>query len=151
MQAGWRAALLALLLIPLASCGDKSTAPKPEQVAGTWNATQLVYTSKTTSDRVDLIEAGGTETLVLGADKSFRLMRALPGVPPDTLSGTWETPGDVGDLMVLHLAGGGIEWAYDFALSGDVMSLGAENADYDFNEDGIREAARMRTTLARAP
>ncbi len=151
MQAGWRAALLALLLIPLASCGDETTAPNPDEIAGTWNATQLVYTSKATSDRVDLIEAGGSETLVLGADKSFRLLRALPGVPADTLSGTWEMPGDVGDLMVLHPGGGSIEWAYDFALTGDVMSLSAENADYDFNEDGIREAAKMRTTFARAP
>ena len=69
----------------------------------------------------------------------------------DLATGTWEVPGDVGDLMVLHYAGPPThEAGYDFSWSGDTMSLSAENADYDFNADGIREAARMRTSFARA-
>jgi hypothetical protein len=153
MRARWFAIGLVTLAVGVASCGDKETAPEPAELAGTWNATKVEYVNRTnSSQRVDLVAAGGSATLTLGADRTFRFILAAAGDTPDTTSGTYEVKGDVGDLMVWKIPfdGGELESAFDFTWSGDSMTLAA-GANYDFAGDGTPEASDWNMAFRRAP
>ena len=146
------AALLGVALT-LVSCGDDSTAPKPEELAGTWNATKVEYVSRaSSSERVDLVTGGGGATLALNADQTFRFIRRVPGATPDTTRGTYEVKGDVGDLMVWYVPGGpgSLEWPFDFSFSGSSLSLSG-GANFDVNDDGTREACDWHMLFSREP
>lgn len=153
MRAPWFAVGLIALSVAATSCGDETTAPKPAELAGTWNATKIEYVNRANpSQHVDLIAAGGSATLTLGTDRSFRYIVAAAGDTPDTTSGTYEVKGDAGDLMVwtIPFDGGALEWPFDFSWSGDTMTLSA-GANYDFAGDGTPEAADWNMAFRRAP
>lgn len=153
MRARWGVAVLALMVVGLASCGDKSTAPKPEELAGTWNAIKIEYVDRAnSSQKVDLVAAGGSATLTLDADQTFRFILAASGETPDTTSGTYEVKGDVGDLMVWKIPGGpgSLESPFDFTFSGSSLTLSG-GANYDFDDNGVGEPADWNMAFSRAP
>jgi hypothetical protein len=144
MQAGWRAALLALLLCAVASCGDdEPTAPKPAELAGTWTATKDEYVSKTTSARIDIVAAGGSATLKLDAGGTFEFVEIPSGELPDTSRGDWSASGDV---MTVHIDGQSGERQYDLYFSGNVLRLTGAGAWYDFGTGGEETTHNLELT-----
>lgn len=151
MLAGRGAALVVLLGLALASCGDKGTAPKPAELAGTWTATKAEYVSRTTPpETVDLVgDLGGTVTLTLTEAQAFTYIEAVPGAEPDTVTGTWRVEGDVGDQLSLSPAG--VPWSimFDMYFSGNTLRLTDGDVEYDFDEDGTPDAADLFLYLSR--
>ncbi len=147
MQAGWRAALLILLLVTLGSCGDETTAPKPAELAGTWTATKAEYVSvANTSTRIDIVAGGGAATLVLTADGRYEYVEIPKEQSPDTTRGGWSASADVMTFTV-----DGMPWAtqFDLYFSGNTLRLTGGHSEYDFGQGGGLEEARQNLEFTR--
>jgi hypothetical protein len=131
--ARWRATLSLVLLTTLTACSDKATAPKPEQIAGTWTATRAEYVSKTTSSRVDLVAAGGSVTLLLETAGSYTYVEIAHGVAPDTTVGRWKATGDV---MEFTPEGSPFSVMFDLGYSGNALNLTGGDVLHDFGSGG---------------
>jgi len=129
----WHATISLLLLTTLTSCSDKATAPKPEQLAGTWTATQAEYVSKTSSSRVDLVAAGGAVTMLLEVNGTYVYVEVPSGAAPDTTRGRWHASGDI---MELTPEGSPYSAMFDFAFSGNSLRLTGGDVLHDFGSGG---------------
>ena len=138
---------LAILLILVTGCGkDKSTAPKPTEITGTWTATKVEYTSKTTSDWVEFIIAGGAGTLILGETKRYELRLTPPGGIARVNTGTWSLDGDI---MTMTETGMPFSVVFEIRLSGNVLELTGGDVEYDFDNNGIPEQADLDLEFTR--
>jgi len=146
-----RIALVAALLI--SSCGD-TTAPPPESLVGTWNATSVELVSVANSAvRVDLVaDLGASVMLVLAEDNDFTLtvtyLGEEPGGPWGTSSevtGTWSST----DILTLQTSPTS-QWQFEIELDGDALTLTEADTSFDFDEDGMQEDAKLGLDLTRA-
>ncbi len=144
-------ALLLGLLIPfLASCGDDDpTGSVNNALADTWDATviQLVSVANPGTS-VELIAQGGNGRLVLQANGDFGLSVGSPGEPTEFGNGTWSSTTDV---LTLYFGDGDIAgtWQFDFHLSGNTLQLTGADAEYDFDDNGTEDPAKLNLTLVR--
>lgn len=142
-HSAWVVILLAASLLP--GCGKDSVGPELREITGHWNATKIEYVSKGTQERADLVALGGAGSLALEPDRSFLLVIAPPGDPPDSLAGAWELETDL--LRLLPAPGGVV--AFDAVLAGDKLTLTGADAAYDFDGDGTADPAKQNLELAR--
>jgi hypothetical protein len=144
----WPLAALPLLFLAVTSCGgDKSTAPKPAQITGLWTATKIEHVQIGSSTSVDEIALGGSGSLLLNADASYRYVVAPNGEPPDTLADVWDLSSD--GTLTLHLGPYG-EMQFDTHLSGNTLTLSGADSDYDFDGDGTREPGKLNCAFIRS-
>lgn len=142
-----RMVLAAACASALVACDD-GTGPSAEELAGTWNATKAELVSVANpSIRLDVVALGGTVQLVLNENKTFTLTSTLPGEPAEVASGTWSS--SVDQLTLTFTSGLSGDMQFDMALSGDTLTLGGADDDFDFNDDGVEEPAKVYLTLAR--
>lgn len=134
----------ALLLGAAISCKKDSTGPSAASITGTWQATKVLYVSTTTLGSEDVIAEGGHATLALNADKSFGYLCILGADTIENIAGTW----DASDGLTLNL-GPNNQMQFDASLSGNTLTLAGADRDYDFNDDGNREPAKLSLTLTR--
>jgi len=127
-----------LLMVTLTSCKDKPTAPKPEELAGTWTATKAEYVGKSSGSRVNLVAAGGVVTLLLEANGNYVYVE-IPsgGVPPDTTQGAWNASADV---MEMTPQGATYSVVFDLYFSGNVLRLTGGDVLHDFTPGGPEES-----------
>ncbi len=163
MNSVMRNGTLAFAALWALACGGDQ-APSADQLAGTWQASKIVYASSSGLGTVDIVANGGSATLVLGADKSLRFTLTQPGGANGTLTGTYAMDGI--DLMSVTQSGGVGNFPWAFSLSGDVMQLscgpgtGTGTSDncafvldpgmeigFDFDADGALESATWTLTL----
>jgi hypothetical protein len=146
-----RVAVVATLLI--SSCGD-TTAPPPETLVGTWNATSVELVSVANpAVQVDLVaDFGATVTLVLAEDEDFTLTVAYMGEEPggpwgtsSEVSGTWSST----DILTLRTSPTS-EWQFEIQLNGDALTLTEADASFDFDGNGTPEDAKLSLDLTRA-
>jgi hypothetical protein len=133
---------LSFLLSVLAACSGSTAGPSPASIVGTWQASKVQYVSTTGLGTVDLIAQGGSATLELNADHTFRYTCTPAGKPAEVLTGTW----DVSDVLSLSMSPTN-EMQFDASLSGNTLTLTGAYRDYDFNNDGMGEPARLNMTL----
>jgi hypothetical protein len=143
---------IALLLA--SSCGQSNTtAPPPEQLVGTWNATSVELVSMANpAVRVDLVaDLGASVTLVLDADDSFTLTVAYTGDEPggpwgmnSVVRGTWSTS----DVLTLQTSPTS-QWQFEAVLDGDSLTLSEADTSFDFTGDGMVEDADLGFELTR--
>lgn len=147
MRTGWRIGTAAMLLCAMAGCSeDKSAGPEPEQITGVWNATKVEYVSRPGGTAVDLIALGGTGTLTLNDNGTFRLVVTPFAEASRTTEGTWALSGDMLSLTPLGMP---FAWQFDVAFSGDSLGLGGASVEYDFNEDGTPDQATLNLLFVR--
>lgn len=146
MLRGGRAAILPLLLVALAGCGkDNTVGPKPTQVVGVWRATMVQFVNKSDpNQRVELISAGDTVTVVIGGDQVYTYLHAPHSGSPDTTTGVWRLDGD---LFRVTPTGMPFEWVWDVSYSGGTLSLKNADMEYDVNDDGAREMTKQTMVL----
>ena len=97
-----RSALLVLSLSSLAACGDDSTGPTAETVAGTYHATQIDLTFAGSTEVLDAMGLGATAVIVLtpqGTTTGTLVVPALlteDGIDDDVidLTGTFTVTGN---------------------------------------------------------
>ncbi|MFO7586670.1 MAG: hypothetical protein R6X22_01225 [Gemmatimonadota bacterium] len=141
---------LALLLPVAAACGGDSTGPPADDLVGTWNVTVAELVSVASPNtRIDLIaDLDYTATLVLEADGDFIFTVVDPVEGSMGGSGHWSSS----DVLEMEFLAGqfDVTWQFDLNLSGDTLRLTGGGAEWDFDDDGMEEDARLNMTLVRA-
>jgi hypothetical protein len=142
--------LLPLFLLPFATaCGDDDPAgPSVDDVTGTWTATSLQLVSVANSNtRVDLITFGYTCTLILEQDGDFFITVVDPELGNIGGSGNWSST----DVLTMEFLEGqfDVTWEFDITLTGNTLRLTGADAEYDFDDDGTEDAAKLNLTLVR--
>ena len=84
----------ALALILMSACTE-ATGVEPNDLAGTWTATSIVFTSVTDPTlTVDLATEGATMSLTLNADGTYSWAFVFPGEPTENETGTYTVSGN---------------------------------------------------------
>jgi hypothetical protein len=142
--------LLSALL--LASCGgddDDTTGPVDNDLVGTWDATAIELTSVADPGTVvELVSQGANGRLVLQSDGGFGLSVGVPGEPTEFGNGDWGAT----DVLTLEFGDGDIEgtWQFDINLDGDTLRLTGADSEWDFDDDGTEDPAKLDLTLSRS-
>ena len=135
----------ALALTLMGACTDDGvTGVEPDDLAGTWTATAIVFSSVADPNTsVDVVPEGAALTLVLSADGTYSFVSVFPGEPDEDETGTYTVSGDV---MTITPTGMDPE---TFAVSrdGDTMTL-TDSDTFDFGQ-GVEEDALLVITLVR--
>ncbi len=138
--------VLALALIALAACGD-STGLEPDDIAGTWTATEWVLTNPANSSQTfDVLAQGGSFSITFRADSTFTSTVTDPGDPADTATGTFSF---TATTITVAETGKGSPTPYATQRDGDTMTFTSSDADHDWDDDGADDPATERIVLAR--
>jgi hypothetical protein len=135
----------ALALLLMTACGD-ATGVEPDDLAGTWTATSMVFTS--TADptlSADIVDDGAVMTLVLGTDGSYTFTLTIPGEETDNETGTYTASGTT---LTFSETGTGSPEAFTISRDGDTMTLTDSDDEFDFTP-GVEEDATLVITLTR--
>lgn len=133
-------------------CSD-STDPgnvSEDDLAGVWTATQFLLTS--TADpavTVDMIALGGAFTLTINADGTYSEAGLFPGNPPEVESGSG-TYVIQGSNLILTENDDPVPFTVAFVLSGNTLTLTSTDETFDFDDDGVEEAATLDMVLTRS-
>ena len=127
-------------------CGD-STGVQPDDLAGTWNATSVTFTSvANSSTSVEVIGLGATLTIVIQSNGSVSLAFNVPGETPSTDTGTLSVSGSDFTLVI-----DGDTSTGTITRNGDVVTLSIQTGvEFDFDDDGTDEAATAVIVLQKA-
>ncbi len=138
--------VLALALIALTACGD-STGLEPDDIAGTWTATEWVLTNPAnTSQTFDVLAAGGSFSITFRVDSTFTSTVTDPPDPADTDTGTFSF---TTTTITVAETGSGSPTIYATQRDGDTMTFTNTDADHDFDGDMVDDDATERIILAR--
>lgn len=134
----------AMALLVLSACSD-STGVEPDDLAGTWEATEAVVTSVADPTvSVDFVAEGGTITLVLNADAGYVFTSSFPGEDPEVEIGTYSVSGDVLTITPVD----DDPETFTISRDGDTMTLTGDDS-FDFDENDVEEPATLVITLTR--
>jgi hypothetical protein len=126
------------------ACSD-DTGPSEDELVGTWNATKFEFVSVANPNlKLDAIAFGATLMMVLHSDGTYTITTGFPGEPTETETGTWSASEDV---FTLSDSEGDMQ--FDMSLSGNTLTLAGADGEFDLNDDGIDEPAKVNVTLVR--
>ena len=149
MHRASRRLLLVLPALLFAACGDDdSTGPVNSSLVGTWDATVIQLTSVADpGEAVELVSQGASGRLVLQADGGFGLSVGVPGEPTEFGNGDWSST----DVLTLDFGEGDIQgrWQFDIDLNGNTLRLTGADTEWDFDDDGSEDPAKLNLTLVR--
>jgi hypothetical protein len=136
----WHRILATAVAAGAVACGD-STGITPEDLAGTWEATEIVFTNQAnTSESVDLVDLGASLTVTVNASG------AVSTVFDDGQGGTDSDSGTLSvDGTTLTIGGE----TFEAERSGDNLTLTDATAEYDFDDDGSDDDATLVIRLVR--
>lgn len=127
------------MVVAVAACGD-STGITVEDLVGTWEATEIVFTnSANTSESVDVIDLGASLTVTINSAGTVSTVFDDGQGGTDSDSGTLSVDGST-------LTVGGDTFAAE--RSGNVLILTGED-QWDFDEDGTDDPATLTIRLVR--
>lgn len=150
MQRTSRGLLLVLSVLLLATCGDDddTTGPVNNTLVGTWDATVIQLTSVANPGTIEeLISQGANGRLVLQADGGFGFSVGIPGEPTEFGNGDWGAT----DVLTLEFGDGDIQgtWQFDFFLNGNTLQLTGADTEWDFDDNGTEDPAKLDLTMIR--
>ncbi len=132
------APLLAVTFV--AGCGDSTPEEVAEALAGTWNATSVVFTNKAnSSETFDLLAGGGSVNITFTAAGGFSGSFT-------ELGGTFVVQGT---NLIFTNPGKSDPDTAAFTLSGNTLTLTVDDVDFDFDDDGVDESASLAIVLQR--
>lgn len=150
MKAPARRRLVVLALALLLGCGDDGPNDETayEELVGTWPLFSLVFTSDADPGvTFDFRAASGSGSLAFQEDTTFLLVLVPdPGSPTETVGGPVELQGetivltDASDPDLPLLTG---------TRSGQRLVFETEDAEYDFDGNGMDEPARVDAVFVR--
>lgn len=132
----------------LVACSD-STGLDPDDLAGTWTASEWVLTNLVNSAQTfNVLGGGGSMTIEFRADGTFTSTIRGPGdATADVDTGTYTV---VGATLTIAESGQGSPTSFTAVRDGDTMTLTNSDEDYDFDGDGTDEDASQRIVLNRS-
>ncbi|TFH64663.1 MAG: hypothetical protein E4G90_07640 [Gemmatimonadales bacterium] len=135
-----------LVFAAIVGCSD-STGVEIADLTGTWNATVVEFTNPAnTAVKFELINEGGSLSLVVAANGDYTLNVLFPGDPVEVQQGTI---GIVGNVLTLSETGQGSPTDFVFTLSGNTLTLTTNDVEFDFDDDGTDEPASLRIVFQR--
>jgi hypothetical protein len=141
-----RKLIFAPVALAVLSCGGTDE-PSIASVSGLWTATRLEYVSVADpAVKVDVIAAGGTATIDLNDNGMYTAVITPPGAAPETTTGTWSYTADTFTLVETGSSG---NMTFDMSLGNDAMTLTGADTEFDFNDDGTDEPAKLNISLVR--
>ena len=138
--------LLRTLIAPLlavtfvAGCGDSTPEEVAEALAGTWNATSVVFTNKANSSETFDLLAGGESVNI-----TFTAAGGFSGSFTE-LGGTGGTFVVQGTNLIFTNPGKSDPDTAAFTLSGNTLTLTVDD-EFDFDDDGVDESASLIIVL----
>ena len=138
----------ALALILMSACSDDGTGVDPDDLAGTWTATSIVFTSVADPTvSVDLVaEEQAGLTFTFGDDDTYTLVFTFPGEEIENETGTYVVSGST-----LTLSPSDQEESDNFAIvrDGNSLTLTANEEDFAFDDEADEEPATLVVMLTR--
>ena len=131
-----------------AACSD-STAPADvtaADLAGTWDATSVVFTPDAGGTAVDVVLLGFGFEITFNAEGGYTATTDVPGEDPDVEIGTFTVANSV---ITLTPVGEDAETLTIDSLSGSTLVVTDSNAEFDFDDDDVEEPANMTATMAK--
>ncbi len=120
----------------------------PADLAGTWRADGVTFTSRQDSSQsVDLVALGGRFTLTISTDSTYWAVTALPAQIPDIDTGHWVLA--AGFLLVTDDSVPGKTSTFQVTLSGSDLTLATDEEEFDFDGDGNPDPATLTLALTR--
>jgi hypothetical protein len=131
-----------LMLLGTAVAVACSDAVAPEDIAGTWNATSLVFTSTADpSETFDAVAAGVELSITFGSGGAVSLT-VTEGAFTETETGTYTLDGSL--TLDGEVSSGSVN------LSGSTLTLTlTSGVEFDFDDDGTDEPARLVAVLTK--
>ena len=139
----------ALALILIAGCGDDDgVGVEPDDIAGTWTATSVLFTSKADNTVTEdiVVDDVAELTLVLGSNGSYTFTFVFPPDPDETEIGTYTVSGST---ITLTETGSGEPESFTVARDGDTMTLTDDDEMFEFVDGAGDEPATLVITLTR--
>lgn len=132
--------LVGAMTVAATGCGD-ATGLTAEDLEGTWNATQIVYTNQANaSESVDIVPLGGSFTMTVTSDGSVSTVFDDGEGSTNSNSGTFSST-----QATLTVAGE----VFQAVRSGDQLTLTNSDSAYDFDDDGSDDPATLVIRLTR--
>lgn len=132
---GW----LLLAAAGLACGGSGVEAPSNENFARTWHLTKCVYRNEANpAQQVDLVTSGWEVFLYINDTGMFRYSTTPPGGSEQFVDGSWTASGQT---VTLTPVGATYSWQFTARVGEESMTLKGGHAEFDFDNDGIPEAA----------
>ncbi|MEE9132297.1 MAG: hypothetical protein V3U13_01935 [Gemmatimonadota bacterium] len=118
-------------------------------IAGTWEASEFKFTSKSnTAVSVDIVALGGDATLTVAGDGSYSLVSLVPGRAIDVVKG--ELSVEDGTIVVSESGGAGNRMVFQAGLSDNTLTMATGDAEFDFINNGNEEPANLQIVWKRA-
>ena len=133
------------MVLALTACGV-GTGISAGDLDGVWDAVVLEFSNPDSADQVvEAINLGASLTLTFRSDGTYTLETSFPGEPDETDTGTFVV---VGSILTLDPGSGN---AFDAAIArtGDRLALESNDAEFDWNDDGVEDPAFLRVALQR--
>jgi len=131
----------------MAACTDATggTGVEPDDLAGTWTATSIVFTSVADPTlSVDEVADGATMSLTLSASGTYSWTFVFPGEPTENETGTYMVSGST---LTIDPTGTKGPETMTISRNGDTMTLTLAD-EYDFTLD-VFVPATLVITLTR--
>lgn len=135
----------AMALILMSACSE-STGLEVDDIAGTWTATSMVFTS--VADPLvsfDMVTEGAALTLTLSAEATYDFLFTFPLEEDEVEAGGYVV---TGSTLALSPTGTGSPESFTIARNGDTMTLTSDD-EFDFDENEVEEPAILVLTLTR--
>lgn len=135
--------LVTLAGVASLACGDSLA---PEDIAGTYEATTMVFTSQADPNTsADVLAAGYSFAIEFNSDGTLETTFTIGG-STDTDSGTYVIDGDA---ITINTDGDPASGTID--RSGDTLTIVlTTGVEYDFDDDGSDEPATLRLIVERS-
>ena len=136
-----------LALILMTACGD-ATGVEPDDIAGTWTATSIIFTQTAAPNAtVDIVAVDGAAvTLVLLADATYTFTFTSPLEPTENEAGAYTV---TGTNLNLSPTGTGSPETFTISRDGDTMTLTDPDEMFEFDSVVGDEPAALVITLTR--
>jgi hypothetical protein len=133
---------VAIAAVAALACGDSLA---PEDIAGTYEATTMVFSSQADPNTTaDVLAAGYSFTIQFNADGTLETTFTIGG-STDTDSGTYVIDGND---ITLNIDGDPASGTID--RSGDTLTIDlTTGVEFDFDDDGTDDPATLRLVVER--
>lgn len=144
--------LMACVLLAGVACDD-TTAPEDitiADLADTWVATAFIYTNKQDlSQRIDLVEGGGSFTMTINNDGSVSGTTNLTG-NAEPFAGSLSVSNGIITLTDTEPAlPEDVQFSIELSDSDDTLTMATGDADFDFDGDEVMDDAELEIVLVR--
>ncbi len=128
-------------------CGDDNNPlTTASDLTGTWEALSVEFTNRSQAQTAEQISRGTSATLTIQSNSRY-----LSEIRDD--QGRIETDAGVmivrGETLVFNPDNDANDRIFSFEYSGNLLTLNRDDVEFDFNDDGFDEPARVEMVLQR--